>query len=70
MPDRPDQRKWRITGPAGHVECDPSWGVNYRPHHRPGAEKRAEHGDIVRDLPQSAITEWLAAGYIEEVTDG
>lgn len=42
-------------------------GINY-----PGrsGEKRAEPGDVVRDIPESAVAWLLDQGHIEPVKDG
>lgn len=49
-------------------------GVNYLPNGKGKDEKRAEPGEVVGDLPPSAIAIWLEQGVIgepksEEVAD-
>lgn len=44
-------------------------GLNYPPHGK-GRERRAEPGDVVDDLPKSAIAHLLEAGSIEEAEGG
>lgn len=41
-------------------------GVNYPPHGKGSAEKRAEPGDIVTDLPPKSIADLLDQGVICE----
>lgn len=42
-------------------------GMNYPDPARPGKEKRVERGDMVKDMPESAIAEALAHGDIEKM---
>lgn len=43
-------------------------GLNYPPHGR-GAAVRANPGDVVTNLPQSAIAELLEQGVIRELVE-
>jgi len=44
-------------------------GINYPDPANPKREKRAERGDMVRDLPASAVPSLLQQGSIEELVD-
>ncbi len=39
-------------------------GINYRPDPK-AAEKRAEPGDIVDDVPKKIVAQWIEAGVLE-----